>query len=111
MSVYNMWDKNQKEAKLKSTLSSDWTYAPPAATPPSPPPSSKVGENIFNNYLELIKSRSNISTEAKQVESTERPFDFYDDEEFAFGINLLKNNVACVGDNMTKLVQMGKILL
>lgn len=108
MSVYNLWEKDAKEPKMKASLSTDWTFKSPVATPRSSSPQSKVGEAIFNDYIDLVHSKSNISTEAKQTEPPERPFDFYDDEEFAFGINLLNNNVACVGDNITKLIQMGK---
>lgn len=102
-----MWDKEIKEPKLKSSLSNEWVYDSPIATPRSSSPPSKVGEAIFNKYNELIHSKSNIATDAKQAEPLERPFDF-DDEEFAFGINLLNKNVACVGDNITKLIQMGE---
>lgn len=110
MSLYNLWNKEVKEPKLKSSLSnsSEWNLKSPLTTPRSSSPPSRAGETIFQNYIELIKSKSNISTEAKQTEQLDRPFDFYDDEEFAFGINLLNNNVACVGDNITKLIQMGK---
>lgn len=111
MSVYNLWEKQPSEPKLKATLSSEWNFKSPIATPRSASPLSKAGEAIFNNYMDLIHSKSNLSTEAKQVEPLERPFDFFDDEEFAFGINLLNNNVACVGDNITKLIQMGKYSL
>ncbi|XP_045525804.1 uncharacterized protein LOC123715052 isoform X4 [Pieris brassicae] len=107
MSVYNMWDKEVKEPKLKSSLSNEWVYDSPIATPRSSSPPSKVGEAIFNKYNELIHSKSNIATDAKQSEPLDRPFDF-DDEEFAFGINLLNKNVACVGDNITKLIQMAQ---
>lgn len=107
MSVYNLWDKDAKEPILKNSLSTDWTFKSPVATPRSSPPPSRAGETIFNKYIDLVHSKSNISTEAKQTEPPERPFDFFDDEEFAFGINLLNNNVACVGDNITKLIQMG----
>lgn len=106
MSVYNLWEKETKDSKLKSSISSEWNFKS-SITSRSPSPPSRVGEAIFNNYLELINSKSNISTEAKQTEPQDRPFDFFDDEEFAFGINLLNNNVACVGDNITKLIQMG----
>ncbi|CAG9573648.1 unnamed protein product [Danaus chrysippus] len=110
MSIYNLWNKEVKEPKLKSSLSnsSEWNLKSPLATPRSSSPPSRAGETIFQNYIELIKSKSNISTEAKQTEQLDRPFDFYDDEEFAFGINLLNNNVACVGDNITKLIQMAQ---
>lgn len=112
MSVYNLWDKDAKEAKMKSSLSSDWSFDSPLATPRSDSPPGRnvggVGEAIFNKYIDIIHSKSNISMDAKQTEPLERPFDFYDDEEFAFGINLLNHNVACVGENITKLIQMGK---
>ncbi|XP_073965007.1 uncharacterized protein isoform X2 [Choristoneura fumiferana] len=112
MSVYNLWDKDAKEAKMKSSLSSDWTFDSPLATPRSASPPGKnaggVGEAIFNKYIDIIHSKSNISMDAKQAEPLERPFDFYDDEEFAFGINLLNHNVACVGENITKLIQMAQ---
>ncbi|CAG4963906.1 unnamed protein product [Colias eurytheme] len=100
-----MWDKDIKEPRLKSTLSPEWIFQSPIATPRSSSPASRVGEAIFNKYNELIHSKSNITNDAKQAEPIERPFDF-DDEEFAFGINLLNKNVACVGDNITKLIQM-----
>lgn len=98
------------ESKLKASLSSDWVFHSPIATPRSSSPPSRAGETIFNNYIDIIHSKSNLSTEAKQTESLDRPFDFFDDEEFAFGINLLNKNVACLGDNITKLIQMGQYL-
>ncbi|XP_030022376.1 uncharacterized protein LOC115441655 isoform X2 [Manduca sexta] len=108
MSVYNLWDKDAKEPVLKTSLSSEWNFKSPVATPRSSSPPSRGGESIFNKYLDLVSSKSNISTEAKQTEPMDRPFDFFDDEEFAFGINLLNNNVACVGHNITKLIQMAQ---
>lgn len=88
----------------QNTVSGDWTSSPPMTRSSSPP---SRGEAIFNKYIDLIHSESNLSTDAKGAEPPEHPFDFFDDEEFAFGINLLNNNVACVGDNITKLIQMG----
>ncbi|XP_026741955.1 uncharacterized protein LOC113504066 isoform X2 [Trichoplusia ni] len=90
----------------RNTVSGDWSGRSPPTTRSSSPPSR--GEAIFNKYIDLIHSKSNLSTNDKQAEPPERPFDFYDDEEFAFGINLLNNNVACVGDNITKLIQMAQ---
>ncbi|XP_050678572.1 uncharacterized protein LOC126974898 isoform X3 [Leptidea sinapis] len=107
MSVYNMWDKELKEPKLKSSLSNDWSFDSPIATPRSSSPTSRAGDSIFRKYNELIHSKSNLANDAKQTEPLERPFDF-DDEEFAFGIDLLNKNVACVGDNITKLIQMAQ---
>lgn len=107
MSVYNFWDKSTTEAKMKSSLSSEWDFDAPVAIPKSPASSvcSRVGEVIFNDYIDIVNSKSTLSAHINQPE---RPYDFFDDEEFAFGINLLNKNVACVGDNITKLIQMGK---
>ncbi|VVC86975.1 unnamed protein product [Leptidea sinapis] len=107
MSVYNLWDKELKEPKLKLSLSNDWSFDSPIATPRSSSPTSRAGDSIFRKYNELIHSKSNLANDAKQTEPLERPFDF-DDEEFAFGIDLLNKNVACVGDNITKLIQMAQ---
>ncbi|CAH2208340.1 jg26659, partial [Pararge aegeria aegeria] len=110
MSNYGLWNKEDvPDPHMKTALSSEWTLKSPRSSPrsSSPPPSSRAGEAIFNKYNDLINSRTNMTTDAKQViEPLEKPFDFFDDEEFAFGINLLKNNVACVGENITKLIQM-----
>lgn len=65
----------------------------------------KVDQVIIERYTEFIQSKSTLLTNVTN-EPTERPFDYFD-EEFAFGINLLNNNVSCVGNNMTKLIQMG----
>lgn len=107
MSTYNLRDKDAREAKLKQSLSTEWKRKSPIVTPRSSSPPSRAGETIVNSYIDIINSKSNISTNAKQTDQVERPFDFFDDEEFAFGINLLNNNVACVGKNITKLIQMG----
>ncbi|KAH9639519.1 hypothetical protein HF086_006492 [Spodoptera exigua] len=90
------------------TISGDWSSRStksPATTRSSSP---SRGESIFHKYMDLIHSKSNLSVDANKAEPNERPFDFFDDEEFAFGINLLNNNVACVGDNITKLIQMAQ---
>lgn len=107
MSVISFWDIEEKEPNLKK---SDWDFqkSQTSSRKSLSPAQSRVGDAILNNYLELIDSKSNLSTTAKQAEPLERPFDFYDDDEFQFGINLLNNHVACVGENMSKLVQMGK---
>ncbi|RVE49760.1 hypothetical protein evm_005630 [Chilo suppressalis] len=106
MSVH-VWDKEYKESKTRVSISADWTNKSPMDTPRSPSPPCGVGESIFNDYLDLVHSKSNITNEAKP-ESAERPFDFFDDDEFAFGVNLLNKNVACVGDNITRLIQMAQ---
>lgn len=111
MSVFNLWVNEIKEPKLKTCLSYDDRFKSPTKTSRSSSPQSRVGEAILNNYIELINSKSNLSADPRQTEALDKPFDFCDDEEFAFGINLLNNNVACVGDNITKLIQMGKIYL
>lgn len=117
MSVYDLWNNKdglKDSTKIKTALSSEWTFKSPRSSPrsTSPPPPSRAGEAIFNEYNELIYSKTNVSTDAKQlIEPLEKPFDFYDDEELAFGINLLKNNVACVGENITKLIQMCEYLI
>lgn len=110
MSVVDFWDVEEKEPNLKK---SDWDLqkSQTSSRRSMSPAQSRVGDAILNNYLELIHSKSNLSTNAKQAEPSERPFDFYDDDEFQFGINLLNNNVACVGENISKLVQMGKCFL
>ncbi|XP_045782482.1 uncharacterized protein LOC123879030 isoform X1 [Maniola jurtina] len=111
MSVCDTWNKDTLEnPNIKTSLSSEWTFKSPRSSPrsSSPPPSSRAGEAIFHKYNELINSRTNM-TDAKQlIEPLEKPFDFFDDEEFAFGINLLRNNVACVGENITKRIQMSQ---
>ncbi|XP_075988239.1 uncharacterized protein LOC142984486 isoform X2 [Anticarsia gemmatalis] len=112
MSGVNVWNNDvRKETPLRSTLS-DWSPKSPRTpstprTPRSSSPASK-GEAIFHKYIDLITSKSNLNAKDKEAEPPERPFDFFDDEEFAFGINLLNNNVACVGDNITKLIQMAQ---
>lgn len=104
MSVQNFWsDEKLKELNLKSNPSSTWTLKSTRSSSLS----TRVGEEIYDKYIDIIHSNSNINTDDKQSEPLDRPFDFFDDEEFAFGINLLNNNVACVGDNITKLIQMG----
>lgn len=94
----------------QNTVSGDWNSRSRSSRSPTTTRSSSPnrGETIFDKYLDIIHSKSNLSVNDKS-EPTERPFDFFDDEEFAFGINLLNNNVACVGDNITKLIQMGKV--
>ena len=109
MSVYNLWISDIKESKLKTSVSSEKAIQSPLASSRSSSPPPRLGEAIFNNYIELIKSKSTVSSEAKRTEPLDKPFDFFDDEEYAFGINLLNNNVACVGDNVTKQIQMGNI--
>ncbi|XP_063898080.1 uncharacterized protein LOC110373783 isoform X3 [Helicoverpa armigera] len=92
----------------RNTVSGDWTSRStksPATTRSSSP---SRGEAIFNKYIDIINSKSATSVGGNKAEPSDRPFDFFDDEEFAFGINLLNNNVACVGDNMTKLIQMAQ---
>lgn len=84
------------------------TIETPLSTPRSLSPVSRGGEDIYYKYLDIIHSKTSTTVEEKQPEHQDRPFDFFDDEEFAFGINLLNNNVACVGENMTKLIQMGE---
>ncbi|XP_045457536.1 uncharacterized protein LOC123667741 [Melitaea cinxia] len=108
MSVFNLWVNEIKEPKLKTCLSYDDRFKSPTKTSRSSSPQSRVGEAILNNYIELINSKSNLSADPRQTEALDKPFDFCDDEEFAFGINLLNNNVACVGDNITKLIQMAQ---
>lgn len=110
MSVYNLWISDIKESNPKTSISSEKAAKSPLTNSRSSSPPSRVGEAIFNNYIELIKSKSTLSSEAKQTEPLDKPFDFFDDEDYAFGINLLNNNVACVGDNITKLIQMGNLL-
>ncbi|XP_013136767.1 PREDICTED: uncharacterized protein LOC106101931 isoform X2 [Papilio polytes] len=66
----------------------------------------KVDQVIIERYTEFIQSKSTLLTNVTN-EPTERSFDYFD-EEFAFGINLLNNNVSCVGNNMTKLIQMAQ---
>lgn len=90
------------------TVSGDWTSRSTKSLATTRSSSPSRGEAIFHKYMELIHSKSNLSVEANKAEPNDRPFDFFDDEEFAFGINLLNNNVACVGDNITKLIQMGR---
>lgn len=107
MSVKNFWEVDENEPNLKKS-NCDFQKSQTSSRRSTSSAQSRVGDAILNNYLELIHSKSNISTNAKQAEQLERPFDFYDDDEFQFGVNLLNNNVACVGDNMSKLVQMGK---
>ncbi|XP_059062433.1 uncharacterized protein LOC131855207 [Achroia grisella] len=107
MCADSLW-ANDRTKTLNNTLSSDKPLKSPTVTPRSLSPSSKIGEAIFHKYIDIINSKSNISLDAKKTEPCERPFDFFDDEEFAFGINLLNNNVACVGDNITKLIQMAQ---
>ncbi|KAJ2938178.1 hypothetical protein O0L34_g18519 [Tuta absoluta] len=78
-------------------------------SPRSNSPSSKAGETVFEDYLEILESDSATdAAEANKQDELNKPFDFYDDDEYVFGINLLNNNVACVGDNMAKLIQMGR---
>ncbi|XP_053621164.1 uncharacterized protein LOC128681367 isoform X2 [Plodia interpunctella] len=110
MSVYNLFEGERKEPSFNGTIPAPWKAKSPAPSPRSSSPhsNSRIGEAIFNDYIDLVNSKSNISTDAKQSEPLDRPFDFFDDEEFAFGINLLNNNVACVGDNITKLIQMAQ---
>ncbi|XP_050558326.1 uncharacterized protein LOC118279859 isoform X1 [Spodoptera frugiperda] len=90
------------------TVSGDWTSRSTKSLATTRSSSPSRGEAIFHKYMELIHSKSNLSVEANKAEPNDRPFDFFDDEEFAFGINLLNNNVACVGDNITKLIQMAQ---
>lgn len=104
MSVCNLWPH---DSKVK-TNASEWDTTSQIYTANS---DTRGGEGTFNlnNYIDVIRSKSNISTEGKITDNSDRPFDFFDDEEFAFGINLLNNNVACVGENMTQLIQMCKL--
>lgn len=112
MSVTNFWNNDGKEySKISPLPSSEWTLRSPIASPRSSSPPSGTGEAIFHKYIDIIHSKPNLPAEAKQSEPLDRPFDFFDDEEFAFGINLLNNNVACVGENITKLIQMGMYVL
>lgn len=105
MSVQNFWDGEKlKEHSLKSPPSSTWTIK---STSRSSSPSSRAGDAIYNKYMDIINSKSNIFSPDDKSDPVDKPFDFFDDEEFAFGINLLNNNVACVGENITKLIQMG----
>lgn len=109
MSVGNDWDSNiKKESTLRSSISPSWTPKS-SHTPRSTSPPSCTGEDLYSKYIDIINSKSNVNANERDTEPPEHPFDFFDDEEFAFGISLLNNNVACVGDNITKLVQMGKV--
>lgn len=103
MSVYKLWANDSKE---KTNLS-EWDTLS-QGSPGTRDTRGSEGALNYNNYIDIIRSKSNISTEGKLTDNGERPFDFFDDEEFAFGINLLNNNVACVGENITQLIQMCK---
>ncbi|XP_022817109.1 metaxin-2 isoform X2 [Spodoptera litura] len=92
----------------RHTVSGDWSSRSTKSMTTTRSSSPSRGEAIFHKYMDLIHSKSNLSVEANKAEPNDRPFDFFDDEEFAFGINLLNNNVACVGDNITKLIQMAQ---
>lgn len=104
----------KESTTARTMLSSSWTLRSTQSKTLTPrslsPISTSKEESIYHKYIDLIISKSNISINEKDAEPPERPFDFSDDEEYAFGLNLLNNNVACVGENISRLVQMGKVL-
>lgn len=106
-----MSETSIQENVLKKESTTARTTQSKTLTPRSLSPiSTGKEESIYHKYIDLINSKSNISINEKDAEPPERPFDFSDDEEYAFGLNLLNNNVACVGENISRLVQMGKVL-
>lgn len=114
MSMTNFWNTKERNCSNKNPIASQWTTQSVSETAAADTSSTRSespcrnGESICNKYIDIINSKPNLTTEDdKSSDIPEKPFDFFDDDEFAFGINLLNNNVACVGENMSKLVQMG----